>query len=305
LDVELTIDRVLSGDATTDFALDGDLTIDRNLSGNGVGEFDATASLTVTTGIDLAGNSVGELNLDAELLVDRVLSGAVVGEFVIGATLDVVIELSGSAIGEFAVDADVSLTRNLGGHGNGVFSLSAELTVERALSAFASGEFDVSATLDVIAGILATHYVGELGRYRLYEGVFAEDYSLFDGMLSTYTRYIGSLHILNEEGIVIEKAIIGQTIAPKFALSIGADHGGSFSEPNTVTIKFRWGDGTEETFTTDDDVALDGSNPGVYYVSKLAATEGTATIYALAEWNIPVWAVAKNKRVEVVGEFEV
>jgi hypothetical protein len=72
-------------------------------------------------------------------------------------------------------------------------------------------------------------------------------------------------------------------------LTIGADHGGSFSEPDTVTIKFRWGDGTEATFTTDDDVQLDSGNAGVYYVSKIAAIEGTATIYALAEWTSPEW----------------
>jgi hypothetical protein len=182
---------------------------------------------------------------------------------------------------------------------------------------------------DVLIATPIVHYVGELERYRLYDGVFAddwslyegeftgnfklyqgefdEDYALYAGEIPTYKRYIGTLVILDEEGNMIEKIILGQTYSPKFTLTAGADHGGTFAEPDTVTIKVKWGDDTEETYSTDDvdnPVVLDSENEGVYYATLVPAVEGTAKIYALAEWESPVWAVAKNKRVEVVGIYE-
>ena len=203
------------------------------------------------------------------------------------------------------------------------------LTIEHDTPAILTDGMRVTSTLTVINPPVIAHYVGELGRYRLYDGVFAddyalyegaftgnwqlyqgefdEDYSLYAGELATYKRYIGSLVFLNEEGIVIEKAILGAVIAPKFTLTAGADHGGTFAEPDTVTIKVKWGDDTEETYSTDDvdnPVVLDPDNEGVYYATLVPTVEGTAKVYALAEWETPVWAVAMNKRVEVVGIYE-
>ena len=328
---ELLLEHPVVGEFSADLDVSSSLTVEGAItavSGEFITDFDAQSALQVFHSIE--GNFANDTDVASALFIQYAVSGGFDSDFDAESSIHIALAIAGIFDSDFDAVSELLIEHLLNALFDADFDVTSSLTVDDVIKAVSgnfdagvdvqsaieilwrvngnlTGDFDVLSALLVQAGTPLTYYVGELGRYRLYKGQLSS-YKLYEGQLSSYKLYIGSIEILDEvNGMAIEKAIIGQTIAPKFTLENGADNAQAFAEPDEVTMTLQWGDGTEVDYALGDitnPVLPDSGNAGVYYILAVASIEGTTKIYVNAIWDDPAWSVALNKRVEVVGQFE-
>lgn len=270
---------------------------------------------TVTLGFISSSSSVYVLTATAVLSVSLGFISSISNVYALTPKSTIALSFISSSSTVYALVASEEPQANLGfiASSSTVYSLTASPDLDITLTFISSSSvvYAISATavssdtIEYESTLLDYElYSDDLADYELYSETLL-DYQLYDESLADYQLYNNSVAIYELYSSDLEDNMPVQdgTIAKKLTLTLGDDHTGSYTAPDTVTFYLEYPNSAPIAYVNGTDSEVSNPSSGVYVFKILASQEGAAYVQAKAVWIAESWTEITSKQKLTIERF--